>query len=61
MTQDQQTALLRQPGRPDARQPGVHAYLKENNVPHTWHVDGNAHDPSHWKNTVYHFLQQVLR
>ena len=25
---------------------GVHAYLKEKQVPHIWHVDGNAHDPS---------------
>jgi enterochelin esterase-like enzyme len=39
----------------------VHAYLKENDVPHTWHVDGNAHDAAHWKNTLYHFLQQVFR
>jgi enterochelin esterase-like enzyme len=39
---------------------GVHAYLKENDVPHTWHVDGNAHDPQHWKNTLYHFLQHVF-
>jgi enterochelin esterase-like enzyme len=40
---------------------GVHTYLKENNVPHTWHVDGNAHDAKHWKNTLYHFLQHVFR
>jgi enterochelin esterase-like enzyme len=40
---------------------GVHAYLKENNVPHTWHVDGNAHDAKHWKNTLYYFLQHVFR
>ena len=25
---------------------GVHAYLKEKDVPHVWHVDGNAHDPT---------------
>src|SRR5690606_7697045 len=23
---------------------GVHAYLKEHNVPHIWHVDDHAHD-----------------
>ena len=40
---------------------GVHAYLKENNVPHTWHVDGNGHDATHWKNTLHHFLQHVFR
>jgi enterochelin esterase-like enzyme len=40
---------------------GVHAYLKENNVPHVWHVDDNAHDPPHWKNSLYHFAQRIFR
>ena len=40
---------------------GVHAYLKENNVPHIWHVDDNAHDPPHWRNTLYHFAQRIFR
>jgi enterochelin esterase-like enzyme len=40
---------------------GVHAYLKENNVPHIWHVDANAHDPTHWKNSLYHFAQRLFR
>ena len=40
---------------------GVHAYLKENDVPHIWHVDGNAHDPTHWKNSLYHFAQRIFR
>ena len=40
---------------------GIHAYLKENNVPHVWHVGDNVHDPKHWKNTLYHFLQNVFR
>lgn len=40
---------------------GIHAYLKENNVPHVWHVDGNAHDPAHWKNSLYHFVQRIFR
>ena len=40
---------------------GVHAYLKENDVPHTWHVDGNAHDPTHWRNSLYHFAQRIFR
>ena len=40
---------------------GVHAYLKANNVPHVWHVDDNAHDAAHWKNTLYHFVQRVFR
>jgi enterochelin esterase-like enzyme len=40
---------------------GIHAYLKENKVPHIWHVDGNAHDPPHWKNSLYHFVQRIFR
>jgi enterochelin esterase-like enzyme len=40
---------------------GVHAYLKENGVPHIWHVDGNSHDPPHWRNSLYHFVQHVFR
>jgi len=40
---------------------GVHAALKENNVPHVWNVDGNAHDATEWKNNLYFFLQKVFR
>jgi len=40
---------------------GVHAHLKENGVPHIWHVDDNAHDPTHWKNSLYHFVQRIFR
>lgn len=40
---------------------GVHAYLKENGVPHIWHVDGNAHDATHWRNSLYHFAQRIFR
>ncbi len=40
---------------------GVHAYLKENNVPHVWHVDGNAHDATHWRHSLYHFAQKLFR
>ncbi len=39
---------------------GVHTYLKEKDVPHIWHVDGNGHDPVHWKNSLYHFAQRVF-
>jgi enterochelin esterase-like enzyme/acetyl esterase/lipase len=38
----------------------MHAYLKENGVPHIWHVDGNAHDPTHWRNSLYHFAQKLF-
>ena len=40
---------------------GVHAYLKEKNVPHVWHVDGNAHDATHWKNNLYLFSQRIFK
>jgi enterochelin esterase-like enzyme len=40
---------------------GVHSYLKEKEVPHVWHVDGNAHDPTCWKNNLYLFSQKVFR
>jgi enterochelin esterase-like enzyme len=40
---------------------GVHAYLKEKDVPHIWHVDGNAHDPTEWKNNLYLFSQRIFR
>ena len=40
---------------------GVHAHLKEKKVPHVWHVDGNAHDPPHWRNSLYHFAQRIFR
>ncbi|MBN2477203.1 MAG: hypothetical protein JXB62_21525 [Pirellulales bacterium] len=40
---------------------GVHTYLKENDVPHIWHIDGNAHDPAHWKNSLYYFAQRIFR
>jgi enterochelin esterase-like enzyme len=40
---------------------GVHAYLKEKDVPHVWNVDGNAHDPTEWRNNLYHFAQRIFR
>jgi enterochelin esterase-like enzyme len=40
---------------------GVHAYLKEKDVPHVWNVDGHAHDPTHWRNNLYYYLQRVFR
>jgi enterochelin esterase-like enzyme len=40
---------------------GVHAYLKEKDVPHVWNVDGHGHDPVHWRNNLYYFLQRLFR
>jgi enterochelin esterase-like enzyme len=40
---------------------GVHAYLKEKNVPHIWHVDDHAHDFQHWKKALYQFSQLIFK
>lgn len=40
---------------------GMHNYLKEKEVTHVWHVDGNAHDATHWRNSLYHFAQRIFR
>jgi enterochelin esterase-like enzyme len=40
---------------------GVHAYLKEKDVPHVWHVDGNAHDTPEWENNLYLFSQRIFK
>ncbi len=39
----------------------THAYLKENNVPHIWHVDSGGHDFNVWKNDLYLFAQLIFR
>ena len=40
---------------------GVHAYLKEHDVPHVWNVDSNGHDPQEWRANLYHFVQRIFR
>lgn len=40
---------------------GVHAYFKEKNVPHIWHVDEHAHDFEHWKKGLYNFSQLIFK
>jgi enterochelin esterase-like enzyme len=40
---------------------GMHAYLKEHDVPHVWHVDEHGHDPRHWRNSLYHFAQKLFQ
>lgn len=39
---------------------GVHAYLKERNIPHVWHVDEHAHDFQHWKKALFQFSQLIF-
>jgi enterochelin esterase-like enzyme len=40
---------------------GMHAYLKEKAVPHIWHVDGNGHDATHWRNNLWLFSQRIFK
>lgn len=40
---------------------GVHQYLKAHHVPHVWNVDGHGHDPTHWRNNLYYFLQDLFK
>jgi hypothetical protein len=46
------------PAMPD---PPLGIDVKREGVPHVWHVDGNGHDPVHWKNNLYHFTQRIFR
>lgn len=40
---------------------GVHAYLKQQDVPHIWHVAPHAHDADQWKQDLYYFAQKVFQ
>ena len=35
-------------------------YLDEHDVPHVWNVDAHGHDPTHWRNNLYHFAQLLF-
>ncbi|WP_291125886.1 alpha/beta hydrolase-fold protein [Flavobacterium sp. UBA6031] len=39
----------------------VHQHLKKQEVPHIWHVDGNAHDDTEWANNLYLFVQHIFK
>lgn len=39
----------------------THAYLKEKNVPHVWHVDSGVHDFAVWRSNLYQFAQRIFR
>jgi enterochelin esterase-like enzyme len=36
-------------------------YLKEQEVAHIWNVDSHGHDPTHWRNNLYHFAQRLFK
>jgi enterochelin esterase-like enzyme len=40
---------------------GVHAYLKQHDVPHVWNVDDHGHDGDSWANNLHHFAQKIFR
>jgi len=40
---------------------GVHAHLRDQKVPHIWHVDEYAHDFNHWKRALYRFAQLIFQ
>lgn len=40
---------------------GVHKMLKENGVPHVWHVDSHAHDDPEWSSNLYLFAQHIFK
>jgi len=39
----------------------LHVYLKENRVPHIWHVEPGVHDFKVWKSDLYYFSQQLFK
>ena len=40
---------------------GIHAFLKEHDVPHIWHVDSHGHDATEWSKNFYLFAQRVFK
>jgi enterochelin esterase-like enzyme len=40
---------------------GVHGYLKEQGIPHVWHVDSHGHDADTWSKNLYHFAQRIFK
>jgi GH35 family endo-1,4-beta-xylanase/enterochelin esterase-like enzyme len=36
-------------------------YLTKNDIPHVWNVDSYGHDPTHWRNNLYHFAQMLFQ
>ncbi|MBD0377329.1 MAG: esterase family protein [Flavisolibacter sp.] len=41
---------------------GLHRYMKENNVPHIYHIEpGGQHNIEMWTNDLYHFSQRLFR
>jgi len=39
---------------------GIHTYLKQQNIPHTWNVDDHGHDGKTWGSNLYYFAQRLF-
>jgi enterochelin esterase-like enzyme len=39
----------------------VRTYMKEQDVPHIWHVDDHGHDFQHWRKGLYNFSQLLFK
>ena len=39
----------------------LHVYLKENDVPHIWHVDEHGHDATHWGSSLFEYSRNIFR
>lgn len=39
----------------------THAYLKEKDVPHVWHVEPGGHDFAVWRQDLHHFARRLFR
>ncbi|UCD51103.1 MAG: hypothetical protein JSW27_00435, partial [Phycisphaerales bacterium] len=39
----------------------LHNHLKEQNVPHIWHVDSHGHDAETWGKNLYHFPRHLFK
>lgn len=39
----------------------LHQFLKENKVPHIWHVEPGVHDFNVWKSDLYYFTQLLFK
>lgn len=35
-------------------------YMRQQQIPHIWNLDNHAHDPTHWKNNLWHFARLVF-
>jgi enterochelin esterase-like enzyme len=40
---------------------GFHSFLKENEIPHVWHVAEHGHDGPEWKQALYYFSQEIFQ